>query len=187
MIVMHQLWWCTLIGFAEGGGGRRIMSLRLAWATNFSWVLVTHVFNHSTREAEAGGSLWVRSWPVLQSKCHDSLKLHTETLSWKTKWTKRQKDRHANSNLYCECIDNFTFLPLPQPQCSTGSFLITWRWMSSSNLYHCFTLKNISWAFANVCKLLFSVPWVRGKDPGITHLYQGTGNIVMKCKDSVEM
>ena len=34
--------------------------------------MVAHTFTPSTREAEAGGSLWVQDQPGLQSKLHDS-------------------------------------------------------------------------------------------------------------------
>jgi hypothetical protein len=36
------------------------------------WAMVVHAFNPSTWEAEAGGSLWVRGQPGLQSEFQDS-------------------------------------------------------------------------------------------------------------------
>jgi hypothetical protein len=37
-----------------------------------SWLVVGHAFNPSTREAEAGGSLWVKTQSGLQSEFQDS-------------------------------------------------------------------------------------------------------------------
>lgn len=32
----HQLWWHKLVGFVEGGGGKRITNSRPAWATHLA-------------------------------------------------------------------------------------------------------------------------------------------------------
>ena len=44
----------------------------------FTWVVVVHAFNHSTQEAESGGSLWVRGQTGLQSKFQDRHQSYTE-------------------------------------------------------------------------------------------------------------
>ena len=40
--------------------------------------MVTHSLHPSTREAEAGGSLWVQGQPGLQSEFQDSQSFYTE-------------------------------------------------------------------------------------------------------------
>ena len=63
----------------------------------------SRAFNPSTREAEAGGSLWVRGQPGLQIECQDRLQSYTENPCLekpRKKWKKNVKRNSSfSSNL----------------------------------------------------------------------------------------
>ena len=64
--------------------------------TSFWPGMVTHTFNPSTWEAEAGRSLWVRGQHSLQSKFQDRLQSYRETQFQKTKTNQTSKQKTHN-------------------------------------------------------------------------------------------
>ena len=71
--------------------------------------LVAHVFNASTRETEAGGSLWVWYPPVLQRECLDRLQSYTEK-----PWLKKPKKKERETSIWtcADFLSKITMLPL---------------------------------------------------------------------------